>query len=215
MLIPFQEILATLPKRPTNILHVGAHLAEELPIYNAAGIQSYWVEPNPDLFKEVEKKVGSDNCIRLAVSDKINEVVDFHRVYSLDGTNKGCSSLLKPTRMLENPYLRQIDTIKVRTTTLDMLNQFMGPFDLLNMDIEGNELKALHGGNDFLNSEELLGIILEFRTLSAYDGDCTLSELDEYLEKYKFKRVYTKYATDEKIWGDCLYVKSQNNGGNV
>lgn len=207
MLIPFQEILAILPQKPEYILHIGAHLAEELPIYQRAGISDvFWVEPNPELFDKVKEKVGGSNCIRLAVSDQINHIVDFHRVYSKDKTNMGCSSILKPTKMLDNPHLKQIDTIQVRTTTVDMINEFFGPFDFCSIDIQGAEMLALKGAKSALE-ESLRGLLIEFTTVSFYENDCKLQELDEYLQQFGFERKITSFATDEQNWGDALWVK--------
>lgn len=210
MLIDFQEILKVLPNKPKSILHAGAHLCEEKEIYDKAGIPYvFWVECNPELFKEVVKKVTIQNCTNYAVAAKEGLELDFHRVYSLDRTNRGCSSLLKPTSIMNSPYLEQIDTIKVKTTTIDKLNLDNGPFDFLVMDIQGAEKEALKGAILTLQNPNLRGILLEFTKKSMYEGDCLLDELDNFLLQYSFKRVITKYATDdtETGWGDSLFIR--------
>ena len=207
MIIDFKEILGRLKEKPKSILHCGACQCEELSLYKDNGINNvFWVECNPELYWKLVGKVGYAHSFPLAVSDKEGDVVDFYRIKSLDNTNLGCSSIMKPSRILENPYLRHIDTIKVTTTTIDYINKIFGPFDCLNIDIEGATKRALMGA-DFALNNSIFSIITEFNIVPDHENGTTLDELDDFLGKYSFKRVITKYVTENL--GDSLFVKEK------
>jgi FkbM family methyltransferase len=209
MLIALNEILALLPEKPKRILHVGGHKGEDKRWYDENGLNDvFYIEPNPEIYPELEKTVGSENCWMVAVSDKSGETVDFHRVYDYSGENKGCSSILKPDEILKNPHLRYVDTIQVNTQTIDMINWLDGPFDFWSLDVQEFELIALKGAKKYLKNNPPLAILVEFTLKPYYQDGCILSELDEFLAQYNFKRVITKFATCEERWGDSLYVRS-------
>jgi FkbM family methyltransferase len=210
MIIPFEKIMGLCREKGIGVkrlLHVGSHEAEEQSTYNEYGISAFHVEPNPDLFPIVKSKVGEANCSDLAVSDKMGQWADFHRIYSRDLSNKGCSSLLKPTNILDNQYLKFVDTVRVLTTTIDNLNLHVGPFDSLAIDVQGAEMLAFKGATKLLSMDYFRLIIAEFTTKSMYEGDCLLDELDEFLIKFGFSRVITEYAGSGLCWGDSVYTK--------
>lgn len=191
---------------PLSILHIGAHLGEDKAIYDSYGYSKvFYVEPNPELFPTLKQVVGEQNCLNMAVADKAGSS-PFHLVYSKDRTNKGCSSLLKPTEILDNPYLEFIKTINVETITLDFINEIYGPFNFLVMDIQGAELLALQGGVQCLKNNQFRGIILEFTLTSLYESDCKSHELNAFLKKYGYAPVRMEFANEANTWGDILYV---------
>lgn len=208
-IFPFQKCIELIGKTPTNLLHIGAHLGEEAPIYIECGIQEiFFVEPNPELYQELINNVGFLNCCDLAVSDKYGEIVNFHKVYSHDRSNRGCSSLLKPTKILENPYLEQLETIQVSTTTIDHLDKDFGPFDCLVCDAQGFELNILKGAHNALTNN-ITSILTEFTFVSMYENDCLLQDLIDFLKPYGFELVHKEFATEKNDWGDCLFTKKE------
>ena len=63
MLIPFPNLVRKYNLKINGILHIGAHLCEELSWYNNFGIGNdkiIWVEANPKLVKE---NMDRDNSI--------------------------------------------------------------------------------------------------------------------------------------------------------
>lgn len=208
MIIPFEKILEKLPEKPKRVVHIGGYLGEEKAIYDKHGINSFFVECHPDLYKQLANNVGAENCCNYAVSSNDFRKTTFYKVESFDRTNRGCGSLLRPGGILKNPYLEQLEMTEVVTITLDTLNELFGPFDFFNCDAQGNELNILRHGHDFLSNPELKGLFMEFTTVSLYEGDCLLPELDEFLAKYDFQRVITEFATSE--WGDALWIKEES-----
>lgn len=200
------NVVSEYVKSPLSILHIGAHLGEDKKEYDNWGYTNvFYVEPNPELFPVLKQVVGEKNCLNMAVSDKVGSS-PFHLVYSKDRTNKGCSSLLKPTEILDNPYLEFIKTINVETITIDFINEIYGPFNFLTMDIQGAELLALQGGVQCLKNKQFEGIILEFTLTSLYESDCKSHELKSFLGKYGYKPVKMEFANEANTWGDILYV---------
>ena len=88
-------------------------------------------------------------------------------------------------------------------TLLSENNINVNDYDFLNIDIQGAELLALKGFGDLLNNIKY--IYTEINTNTLYKDCALVSEIDEYLFKYGFKRVETLMTEFE--WGDALYIK--------
>ena len=80
----------------------------------------------------------------------------------------------------------------------------MSEYDFWNFDIQGAELMALKGGTKAIEHAKV--IYLEVNTEEVYKGCALISELDNFLDKYKFKRVITEMT--EYGWGDAVYIKT-------
>lgn len=75
--------------------------------------------------------------------------------------------------------------------------------NFISIDIQGAELLALKGMGDLLNYFDY--IYLEVNKEFVYKNCCLVNELDDYLKKFKFERVETRWTT--KNWGDGFYIK--------
>src|SRR5688572_16839906 len=52
MLIDFRQLFPRYNIKPQGVLHVGANVGEEAPVYDELGIKSvFWIEGNPDTYK--------------------------------------------------------------------------------------------------------------------------------------------------------------------
>lgn len=205
MLISLNQIKKFIKEPPKGILQCGAYNGQGQDEWNQWGCANVlYVEPNPVLFEQLEKRVGSENCRKFAVCDKDGLDLDFHLCYSRDLTNLGASSLFEPTEILKkHSALRKTGVITVRTTTIDKLLESRPEIDTLVLDIEGAELLALQGAEKVL--PQIKNILLEFTTETRFDGDCTLAQLDHFLLPKGFKRVITEFATE--VWGDALFIR--------
>ena len=77
------------------------------------------------------------------------------------------------------------------------------PFNFLNLDIQGTELKVLKGMDQYFNQIDY--VYTEVNSDYVYK-DCNLiNEIDDYLKSFNLERVET-YFTDYK-WGDAFYKK--------
>ena len=80
-------------------------------------------------------------------------------------------------------------------------------FNFINLDIQGTELKALKGMDYYLKFVDY--IYTEVNSCEVYKGCTIISDLDDYLNNYGFKRVKTSWVED-KTWGDAFYIRDKN-----
>lgn len=201
----------------TGAIHVGAHRGEEILEYESLGAKKViWIEPNPDVFEELEISLSrTDTSVEsygfcVAASDVDQDDVDFHICYGPDAGflkgNKGCSSLLKPQGRFESWHK---GTIKVETVKLDTLieeNEFnYNDFDLLDMDTQGAELMVLRGASKVLENVKYVTTEATWSN-PDYIDNVMFDELKEYLSSHGFDHVETFEHTSD--WGDALFVKT-------
>ena len=204
------DLAELIPKHNLNIkgiLHVGAHLAEEAPIYAAAGIQNvWWIEANPDVIQKVVAAVNSPTKVICAlVLDQPRTQVQFN-VTNYDGMsssvyNWGTHVQFSPDTVIDH-------VIHLTATTLDQVVEEYGidGVNLLNIDVEGANLDVLKGALKLL--PEIDYIYIEVQTENVYDGAPLLPTVDNWLAMMGgYERVETGMVEGQG-WGDALYVRS-------
>lgn len=207
MLIKFKDIVAKYGK-PKGIIHIGAHKMEEREDYLASGIKDIiWIEANPELVKRNQSLTSPlESVFGCAVSDVDNKIYDFNI------TNNGESSSILDLDLhkTHHPHIHVTETIKVKSSRIDTLikeNSInIQDYDFVNIDIQGAELLALKGFGDCLRSVKY--IYTEVNTNFLYKDCALVSQIDEYLAKYEFKRVATAMTRYE--WGDAFYIKQND-----
>jgi FkbM family methyltransferase len=207
MLIKFSEIVNKYGI-PKGIIHIGAHLMEERNDYKSQGLHNtIWVEANSKVYSNIEfvnNEQNNERVFNYAISDEDNKLYEFNI------TNNGqSSSILKLDKhKIHHPQIHVNDVINVYSKRMDSLlseNDInINDYDFLNIDIQGAELLALKGFGDLLNNIKY--IYTEINTNTLYEDCALVSEIDEYLAKYGFKRIETSMTEFE--WGDALYIKN-------
>ena len=202
----------------TGIIHVGACRGEEIGQYEDMGAKTViWVEPNPEVFKEMKHYLTSfgasidSHAFEYAVSDVDHDIVDFYLYYGPDAGfmegNKGCSSLLKAKGRFESWYQ---ETIKVETITIDTLlseNNFKpSDFQVLNLDIQGAELLALNGASEVLKHVKYVCTEATWQN-PDYVGNVMYDDLKSFLESKGF--IETEIVNHGPDWGDALFIKRE------
>jgi FkbM family methyltransferase len=201
MLINFTEIVKKYGS-PKGIIHIGAHLMEEKIEYNRNGLSNtIWIEANPIIFESI--KLNGESVFNYAISNVDGEI------YKLNVTNNGqSSSILELDRhKIHHPHIYVSDIVEVPSKRMDTLileNKInLQNYNFINLDIQGAELLALMGFGDLLNEFEF--IYTEINTNTLYKNCALLSEIDEYVSNFGFRRVETSMTEFE--WGDALYIK--------
>lgn len=192
---------------PQNVLHVGAHKAEELDLYRSLGAKNvYWVEANQKLALELASltffRDMPCNYIECAViSDKVNQEVDFN----ISNNNQSSSILELGEHSSLFPDVIYSQTEKRTTSTISsVLKRFGGPkIDFVNLDIQGAELLALKGYKEISDANF---IYTEINSREVYKGCALVEQIDEFLAPHGFKRAETQYWNNHP-WGDALYIK--------
>jgi FkbM family methyltransferase len=201
MLISF-DILKDHGITPRGVIHVGMHKAEEYPIYKSNGVENIiFVEANRDLAHAWQNDDPNCYVVHAAVSDRVEEV-EFHI------TNNGeSSSILELGDHAKiYPQIVNVETVKMKTTTLDKILQRIGiylfNFNVLNLDIQGAELKAMQGLSAW---ESIDAVFTEVNYREMYKGCALEPEVSAFLEGLGFRKV--EEVDTGCGWGDALYIK--------
>jgi FkbM family methyltransferase len=202
MLISLHELIKKYNIQIKGILHVGAHECEELNDYlRYIPIEKMlWVEALPDKVYLCKQKYPGLLIENAIVSD-VAEKVRFHV------SNNGQSSSLLEFGLHSHfhPQVHYIGFFDSETKLLkDILPKYNINYNFLNFDIQGAELKALKGMEEYLNGVDYL--YTEVNSDYVYKNCALVTELDEYLLKFGLHRVETQWCGDFR-WGDAFYIR--------
>lgn len=208
MIIDEHLIVRRIKSPVRGVVHVGAHEAQELPFYRrnfGPDVPVFWIEGDPEVYTrlcDVIEADGHSEAGNYVISDSHDELARFHRA-NMDQS----SSLLElGTHKDVHPEVHYVDTIEVRTTTLDNVVEThdLWKFNFLNMDVQGAEGLVILGASRYLEGVDY--IYTEVNRDELYEGCITLPDMDEALSTYGFLRRET-LIYDGFGWGDALYVK--------
>lgn len=212
MLVELGDILDKLNFDINGIIHIGAGSGAELRNYSKLEVKNFiMIEPDPISYKKLflrkiyynffyKKKIKIEN---LLITDEKKSNVDF-KIMNV----KDCNSVLDlhlHKKIYPNIFLKK--TIKLKSETLNNIFESkynIKDYNFINIDIQGAELLAFKGATNILN--HIKGIYSEVNFEELYKNCTLVDQLDEYLEKYDFKRVYTNNDMHSS-WGDALYLK--------
>lgn len=204
MLIPISDLTKIWKIKPDCVLHVGAHMAEEAIAYRANNWGHVtWVEAQPKLTEYLR------NSLDAAHNSVINAAVWSQSGIEMElniASNSQSTSLLEfGSHAISYPGIKFIDSIKVKTATLEskLPKEYFPEF--VNLDIQGVELEALKGLGARIT--KVKWIYCEINSEEVYKGCTLLPDCDDYLRTKGFLRVYTKWAPTN-TWGDALYARN-------
>jgi len=201
VLISVSDLVKFWGVMPQNVLHIGAHNAEELDAYTRHNWnQVTWVEAQPDKIEYLKKKLPAHHkLIQAAVWNESGISLDLKVM-----TNTESTSLLNlGTHASEHPNVTLDYHIPIKTQVLNDIIPLNETPDLIALDIQGAELKALEGFGTRIR--DVRWIYCEVNNDYLYEGCCLVSDLDTYLERFGFKRVATRWTYHG--WGDALFVQ--------
>jgi FkbM family methyltransferase len=202
MLIPIDFLINKYNINFKGILHVGAHECEEIFSYEKYINRNkiLWVEALPDKV-ELCKQRFPELLIENAIVSNNNEMVTFNR------SNNGQSSSILDLGLhkIHHPHVWYVDSFTSETKMLkDIICNYEINYNFINLDIQGAELKALIGMEEYLPTIDY--IYSEVNSDYVYEGCSLVTEIDEYLNNFGFKRVETKWFENCQ-WGDAFYIR--------
>jgi len=212
MYIDLKDIIKKFNLEIKGIVHIGGCKGEELISYLKNNIKNIiLVEANPELIGILKvKKFFFHYVFRMNLNIE-NFAAYYEDNLDLDlniTNNLQSSSILKLSKHSElYPEIKVTKKIKVKTSTINKLftsNYEIGNYNFLNLDIQGAELDALKGADKILDKIDAVYTEINFDEL--YEGCAHVGQIDDYLGKFKFKRVLTE-TPDHPSWGDALYLK--------
>jgi len=213
MLIDFRELFPRWDIKPTGVLHIGANIGEEAPVYNELGIKKViWIEGNPELRARLEANIApypGQKAYIQCVGDK-----DEDTVLHISNNGSQSSSVLElGTHKTAHPEVHYVKDIAVKIRRLDGL--FAGDgwgdlngVDFLNCDLQGFEMQALKGLGELL--KQFNHVYLEVNKEPLYIGCSLIDSIDLYLLSYGFIRRETKWTGAG--WGDAYYSRRDMDG---
>ena len=203
-----------------GVIHVGAHQGQEVDAYLAHGCQRIeLIEPNPDACRILRERFGSRPEVHVIEAAALDQpgLTTLHIHTSRTGSTEPASVLpLKRFKEIVTT-LKTPQAIEVCADRLDgLLDRFDlngDHFQLLNIDVQGAELRVLRGAERTLAS--VAAVVVEVHVIDLYDGGASEGELDEFLKQRGFERADVIYHElyDERgtfpAWGEALYVRRE------
>ena len=192
--------------RTFGIAHVGAHIGQEIPIYEKFEIKPILLfEPQLDVFNILRDKFSERKNIYF-YNFGLGSNSTKKKLYKADSNLGASSSILKP--LLHKEIHEEItfsETEEINIFRYDEIK--VEKINFLVMDIQGFELEALKGFGKKL--EEIEFIYTEVNRDFLYEENVIYTELDGFLKKNGFIRVSTRW--DSRVpYGDAFYMRNTN-----
>ena len=144
------------------------------------------------------KKVVFNN---IGLSSQV-EQLKFYPVLNSDNVYGSSSVGFIPTEQIHNLITHKECIIDCTTIDNYCLQEKIQTIDLLLIDIEGSELKALQGATKMLPT--VSNIILETQDVRRYENTPLRCEIKEFLYDYGFNELFT---TCDGYFGDSIFGK--------
>lgn len=206
MILPFPELVARYRMHITGVLHIGGHHGEEAAIYDAVGIDRVcWVEANIEVMDRLRDEAAKygHRVIHALVAEENNLPI----ALNITGPYAGSSSILEfGTHPEFSPETKMVGRRLMGSRTIDSLVAQHGILgcNMLMMDIQGAELRALKGATEYLRSVDY--VLSEVNDREVYKGCAKVWELDALLSN--FQRVETSWVHDQG-WGDACWIRKE------
>jgi FkbM family methyltransferase len=206
VLIDFENALKEYGVEPRGIIHIGAHYGQEIKVYDKCKVGSVlFFEPLLKNFVKLKQNVGTKDNIKLenlALGNSVGEI----EMYVEEENEGQSSSILKPMlHKQQYPHIKFTKKEKVKITSLNQYgkNNDLSQYNIIVIDVQGYELSVFKGATDFLANIDL--IVTEVNRAELYENATRVVDLDAFLSKSGFKRVFTNW--EGQTWGDAIYVK--------
>jgi len=203
MLIDFRNLFPKYNLKFNGVLHIGANVGEEAPVYNELGIKKQiWIEGNPDIFVKLKNNV-SNNPDAIALNYLIGDE-NKDAIFHISNNGSQSSSVLDlGTHAVVHPEVHYVEDKSLRMHRIDSLGLDLSGVDFLNIDLQGAELMAMRGMGDLLKGFK--AAYLEVNKERLYEGCALVDDIDLYMIGFNFRRVETFWCGNTG-WGDALYI---------
>jgi FkbM family methyltransferase len=195
------------------ILDVGAYVGEVTATYKSIfpNATIYCFEPFEDSFQKLMRLSGDKSIkpYQMAVSDTVGTTKLHVNV------DPSCNSFFPRPNHGAKYYPEKsenIEVIEVNTTTIDQFcdTERISHIDILKLDVEGAEIKALKGAHNKLSKQDISIIYTEVMFVPHYQDGCLFHELTAFLSQYNytlFNLYHLKRAKNGQLrWGNAIFV---------
>jgi FkbM family methyltransferase len=213
-----EYFLSALAKPLKTVVHVGAHLGEEVDAYRRHGARRILlIEANPSSCTALRETFGDDSgveVIHAAVTDHHGTARLLLHMNARGETES--ASLLRMKRLGEIvSTLRTEGSVDVPALTLDRLLEEAqanaSEIGLLVVDVQGAELSVLRGAPRTLSAVD--AVLIEVALVELYEGAGREEEVEALFIEAGFRVLsgldYELYECDRRFraWGDRLFVR--------
>lgn len=217
MIFEYKDIISLLGSPIKGIIHIGGHHCEECETYlNNEADRVLVFEPVPKHFSVMRENIKDERVkmyqVALGSVSKTAEMYlsEFDDDRKLGSYNGQSSSLLEPHLTLSTyPDIKFPNKIEVEVRTLDSFIESDGVdpamFDMISLDVQGYELEALKGSQQFL--PHIKCVYTEVNKAELYKNCPMVEDIDDFLGQYGFSRRRTVWVGNAN-WGDALYIKN-------
>lgn len=206
MLIDFRQLFPRWNITPKGVLHVGANIGEEAPVYNELGIKKViWIEANVDLFPKLMEnitKFSNPVAYNFAAGEE-NKKVTLH---ISNNAGQSSSVLELGTHKQAHPEVHYIADKEVDMYRIDHVfgSGEIDGCDFLNIDVQGFELSVLRGMGSLLR--QFQWVYLEVNQAELYKECALIDSVDLFMTANGFRRVETKWCGNTG-WGDACFIR--------
>ena len=207
MLIDFRQLFPRYNINPKGVLHIGANVGEEAPVYEELGIKKQvWIEGNPEIFLKLKQNISHNPqavALNYVIGDE-NKPVVFHIA---NNGGQSSSVLQLGTHRNEHPEVHYIQDLETTMHRIDSLDLDLSETDLLVMDLQGAEMMALRGMGDLLRGFKW--VYQEVNRDNVYEGCAQIDSMDLFMLANGFRRVETYWwrRGQQGNWGDAIFIR--------
>ena len=176
-----------------GVLHIGAHLGQEMNLYLKSEVNVIWVEAIPQIADSLRDLLPSDHSqvVRCALlGDRDLEAVQLR----LSSNNFESSSIFDFGEDLGFQNLEMVDSVILPMLRMDSVFSFqeLRDFEVWVVDVQGAELQVLQGAGDLISLCKVIQI--EVSTREVYSGGTSWSELKDFLNAKGFTEYFSPGA---------------------
>ena len=161
------------------VIHVGAHLVQEAPVYEQHNFRKViWVEALPQVAnaaRRILKDFSKHELIQAVCWSEPDVEIPFNISRGLFSS----SALAMKSHKLIWPGSKILETVILKSTTLDKIAVNEQEISLLNIDVQGAELEVLKGGFNTLKKTDF--IFLEVALVKLYEDQPLFAEIHNLL----------------------------------
>lgn len=187
---------------PNGLIHIGINTGQEIPDYKSLNINNLIcidaTKSHIEILKNQYPEIEFHYC---AITD-YDGIIKFN-VASNNSESSSILDLKLHTHVY--PDIKIIETINVPCNKLSTIIKDPKNYNIICMDIQGAELLALKGYEQYLHFIDM--IFTEVNLVELYKN-CVL---ERDLSNYLFNNGFTKceFGLENYTWGDALYVRTK------
>ncbi|MEO7297997.1 MAG: FkbM family methyltransferase [Verrucomicrobiota bacterium] len=173
-------------ERPV-IFDVGANVGDVSATYKSLfpSCTIHAFEPFPETFAKLNQRFGTDSSVKLnQVGVSQQEGIASMNANAFSATNSILQTDPAGAQIWGQGLLETVSTVEIKTVTLDAYcaSQGISTIDILKLDIQGAELKALYGAKTMLKNGRVGLVYLEVILAPSYVAQ---PHLEDYLRFFK------------------------------